>query len=242
MTTTCSTKDNNCFHKTTHVIFDLDGTLMDTEKIYEQVMSEVVGKFGIEIPESLKHKYFGLPCNVACEICLGELKLPVALEELQKSYKQLALVKLRESKLCAGAERLIKHFHSHNIPMAIATNSEVDFAKLKIDLFKDLFGLIHHMVTIDDVSHGKPAPDMYLLAMEKFPDRPEAGSCLVFEDSPNGMKAAIAAKMQCVFVNEQNNETATLHVKTLIDFEPELFGLPPLVAASMTPEKLMIKK
>lgn len=229
MSTSCFNKNNNCFRKTTHVIFDLDGTLVDTEKIYEQVVSELVGKFGIEIPESLKPKYFGLPSSVACEICLRELELPATLEELRNSYRQLALEKLRDSKLCAGAERLIKHFHSHNIPMAIATNSETEAANVKVGLFKDLFKLIHHMVTVDDVLHGKPAPDVYLLAMQKFPDRPNAESCLVFEDSPNGMKAALVAKMQCVFVNQKNNETATLHIKTLNEFEPELFGLPPFV-------------
>ena len=227
-TTSCNTKNSNCFHKTTHVIFDLDGTLMDTEKIYGEVINKIVGKFGIQIPESIKTKFLGLPCCDALEMCLKELELPTTLEELLKSYRRMVLEKLSDSTLCDGAERLIKHFHSHNIPMAIATNSENEAAKIKVGMFKELFGLVHHMVTVDDVLHGKPSPDMYLLAMQKFPDHPRAESCLVFEDSPNGMKAALAAHMQCVFLNTESNNAATLTVKSLNEFQPELFGMPPI--------------
>lgn len=227
-TTSDNTKDTNCFHKTTHVIFDLDGTLMDTEIIYTEVFKELVEKFGFELTDAIESKYLGLSCSVACEVLLKELELPTTHEMLLKDFRKLSLEKLQNSTLCAGAERLMKHFHSHNIPMAIATNSESEAAKIKVSLYKELFGLIHHMVTVNDVVQGKPSPDIYLLAMNKFPDRPKAGSCLVFEDSPTGMKAALAAEMQCVFINAQNNDAATLNIKTLNEFQPELFGMPPI--------------
>jgi pseudouridine 5'-phosphatase len=96
----------------------------------------------------------------------------------------------------------------------------------------ELFGMIHHVVTASDVLHGKPAPDIFVRAAQKFPDRPSPEACLVFEDAPNGVKAARAAKMQCVMtpderVPDEMRQDATLVLASLEDFQPELFGLPP---------------
>lgn len=103
---------------------------------------------------------------------------------------------------------------------------------MKVSNFPELFKLIHHIVTSGDVLNGKPAPDIFLLAAKKFPDRPKPESCLVFEEAPNGVKGARAGNMQCVMTPDkrlpmEGRDEATLVLRSLEEFQPELFGLPP---------------
>lgn len=106
--------------------------------------------------------------------------------------------------------------------------------------------------TDDDVESCKPAPDIFVVAAERFPDNPDPKmvmqkrglkkefnlislytQCLVFEDAPNGVKAAKAAGMQVVMVpdpkvDQEGRANATVVVESLLDVDLEAFGLPPL--------------
>ena len=222
----------NCYNKVTHIIFDLDGTLLDTESIYESVYSDLIARYGKTIPISLTFKYQGSPVEIALRTLINELELTVSFEELHSDLKVLTTSRFGEVKLMKGAEQLIRYFHFNNIPMAIATSSESKSAKLKISNFPELFKLIHHIVTSGDILNGKPAPDIFLLAAKKFPDRPKPSSCLVFEDAYNGVRGARAANMQCVMTPDKRlpmnkRDEATIDLDSLEDFQPELFGLPP---------------
>lgn len=127
---------------------------------------------------------------------------------------------------------------------------------------QELFSLFHHKVmgtTDPDVKIGKPAPDIFLVAARRFPNPPKPSDvrwpnrncsklvfskfvniipqCLVFEDAPNGVRAACLADMQSVMVpdvhvSEELRKEATLVIGSLEQFEPELFGLPPFSDAS----------
>lgn len=221
-----------CWRKATHVIFDLDGTLVDTEKIYGKLFSQLVGKFGKTISESLKLKYLGSPSPVAIRTLIEDLQLPVSFDEMQNEYRKLQNEMFNTLSMMEGVERLIRHFHRHNIPMAIATSSDRESAHIKLSQFPQVYEMLHHVVTAADIVNGKPAPDIYLLAASKFADQPEPELCLAFEDAPNGVKAAIAAGMQCVLVPdpalpEDERKEATLVLHCLVDFQPEMFGLPP---------------
>ena len=84
-----------------------------------------------------------------------------------------------------------------------------------------------------EIKSGKPAPDAYLIAAQRFPVPPKSVSdCLVFEDSPKGVASAKAAGMQCVMVpdnrlDKKYTENATLLIRSIEQFLPEDFGLPP---------------
>lgn len=118
--------------------------------------------------------------------------------------------------------------------MCLATSSSEDMVRLKISNHAELFSLLNHRVCGSSdaaVKQGKPAPDIFLVAASRFPDNPPPDKCLVFEDAPNGVTAALKAGMQVVMVPDVRigkdlYKKATCCINSLSDFQPELFGLP----------------
>lgn len=155
-----------------------------------------------------------------------------------------------------GAERLLRHLHSKGVHIAVATSSSRENFELKTTHHGGVFQLFKHIVTGSsdpEVKAGKPAPDIFLICASRFPEPAPHPSkvihpiilrqidlndislriqqCLVFEDAPNGVKAARAAGMQVVMVPDPRmdpllTQEATLVLKSLEEFKPELFGLP----------------
>ncbi|KAF2361803.1 HAD hydrolase subfamily IA, partial [Trinorchestia longiramus] len=134
----------------------------------------------------------------------------------------------------SGAERLVRHLHKHGVPIAIASGSSQTSYDLKTTNHREFMKLFSHKVLSSsdpEVRAGKPAPDVFLVCARRFPDTPDPSKCLVFEDAPLGVEAAVAAGMQSVMVpdprtDKKLTENATLVLSTLEDFKPELFGLP----------------
>ena len=121
-----------------------------------------------------------------------------------------------------------------NISIAVASSSFKDDFNTKTKRHKDFVNQFNLVVLGDDpdLKNGKPAPDHYLLTASRFVNRPEPKACLVFEDSPNGVLAAKAAGMGVVLVPDKRLEECFFNdpsqvLKSLADFVPEEWGLPP---------------
>ncbi|XP_072948543.1 probable pseudouridine-5'-phosphatase [Epargyreus clarus] len=212
----------------------MDGTVLDTEKMYHEIIKQLCEKFRKKYSQGLQIKLYGLTDREICQTVVKELKLPISVDEFEMQMTDLAQKLLPGAPLQKGAERLLTHLHDYKIPMALATNSTDQAVRLHATARPKLFGLFHHKVSITDpeVTRGKPKPDIYLVAAARFPRKPNPKECLVFEDSAVGVTAGIHAGMQVVMIpdprlDREQTRQATIVVRSLMDFKPELFGLPP---------------
>jgi HAD superfamily hydrolase (TIGR01509 family) len=136
----------------------------------------------------------------------------------------------QKAKPLPGVERLVKHLHRNGVPLALASNSvrrNIDHKLLKLKDWKDCFSVI---LGGDQVPRGKPSPDIFLEAAKGLGVNPS--SCLVIEDSLVGVQGARASGAKVVAVpslqsQRQHYSIADSILYSLLDFHPELWGLPP---------------
>lgn len=223
--------------KVTHCLFDMDGLLLNTEHLYTKIIQQTIEEFGstARYTGDIKATMMGLQSQELARRNIELFQLNVTEEEYLQKHHQLAKDVMPTADLMPGVERLLRHLHKHKVPMALATSSSKEFYDIKTVKHTELFDLFGHKVfgsSDSEVVHGKPAPDIFLVAARRFPDQPDPSQCLVFEDAPNGVRAANAANCQCVLVPEdyvtaEMRKEATLVIESLEYFQPELFGLPP---------------
>ena len=214
-----------------HVIYDLDGLLLDTESLHERVNNEVARRYGKTFNREVKMAIAGRPTLDSAEILVDLLQLPITAEEYLIERNQLLYPLYPTAKALPGTIELTQHLAKHNIPQAIASSSSRHHFEMKT-LNHRQWLKIFEMTTLGDdseIERGKPAPDIFLLAAKRLTANPE--QCLVFEDSVAGMQAAIAAGMSVVAIpdplfNRQLFQEADLILNSMTEFEPQDWGLP----------------
>ena len=167
--------ENVEYRKVTHVQFDMDGLLLDTEDIYESVFADISAQYGKTLSAQVRLKILGTTTYRSCETCVKDLELPISIDNFMKQFFILSKERLQNVKFMPGAERLIRHLHAHHIPICVATSSDEDSVKFKTKNHREAFELFEHIVmgsTDPEVEEGKPAPDIFLVAASRFIDQP----------------------------------------------------------------------
>ncbi|KAL7097436.1 hypothetical protein ACP275_10G144700 [Erythranthe tilingii] len=221
----------------THVVFDMDGLLLDTEKLYGEVQENILARYNKTFEWSLKAKMMGMKAIEAARLFVEETGLNGLLspEEFLVEREDMLRTMFPGCELMPGASRLIQHLHANGIPICVATSSHTRHFQLKTQKHGELFSLMHHIVSGDDpeVKQGKPSPDVFLVAAERFEGGPvDPKKILVFEDAPAGVLAAKNAGMSAIMVPDPRldssyHETADQVISSLLDFNPSEWGLPP---------------
>jgi HAD superfamily hydrolase (TIGR01509 family) len=200
------------------VIFDMDGLLLDSEPLYRVTWKAAGSSLGFPIDDVLYERFVGRG-NVEAEQILREHFGEIfPLDEFHKRWRIDWDERLAASPLARkpGAMELLDFLDARGIPKALATSSPRDLA---LRCLGDLAARFAAIAFGDEVSHSKPAPDLFLLASKRLGIAP--ADCLVLEDSEAGVRAARAAGMDVIMVpdlvppSEEVASMATRVCKTL---------------------------
>ena len=176
------------------VIFDCDGVLVDTETINNEVISQLLNEAGLEMsPEEVARRTTGLAYSEMWEMFEDEVpgSLPVDIEEQQLTLESERFRK--ELLPIPGVVETVRCLGAAGIPMCVASNGtrEKMVVTLEVTGLAGYFG--DKFYGVNQVVHGKPAPDIYLLAAQNMGVPPSR--CVVIEDSYPGAQAGLAAGM-----------------------------------------------
>lgn len=183
------------------ILFDIDGTLIDTEKY--TISSKIIEgkKYGFDVKEEVVINSLGMSKIVSNEYYTSIYGKNFPCKELRVKRTDYIIdaLKNKEVKYKKGAKELINYLLENNYKIGLVTSSNsflIDQYKEYLDLFKN-FEVI---ITGDDIKNGKPHPDGFLLAIKKLNSLPI--NTLIIEDSKNGILAAKKAKVKSVFIED----------------------------------------
>ena len=184
------------------VIFDMDGLMLDTESISASAWHIAGKELNAPIPEAMIQQMTGRSLRDIRQIAPDHLPSEIHFETLwiRADYHYNRILHEEPIRLKPGLLPLLDELDACGIPKSVATSSRLEQVQHKLSKT----GLLHrfeHLTTSEEVVHGKPAPDIFLRAAQKFPTPPE--HCLVLEDSIPGITGAFHAGMQVIWVPEQ---------------------------------------
>ena len=203
------------------VLFDMDGVILDTEKLYTRFWCEAAQALGFPMTHEMALGMRSLSHAVGERQLKAYLGENVNYQEVRSKRIELMTAFIDENgvEIKSGIHELIQFLNENGIKKAVATSSPLDRTKKYLSQV-GLVDSFDELVSGHMVEHGKPAPDIYLYAASKLGLKPE--ECLVLEDSPTGLLAAYRAGCVPVMIpdqdqpNEEVKERAYAVVSNLI--------------------------
>lgn len=203
------------------VIFDMDGSLVDSMWLWKEIDVEYLGKFGIPLPEKLQSMIEGKSFHETALYFKEHFAIPDTVEEMKAAWNRMAWDKYtNEVPLKPGIPEFLKGCKEHGIQLGIATSNSRELVEnvAKVHGLYDYFSCIK---TGCDILKGKPAPDIYLAVAEDLKVNPS--ECLVFEDITAGIQAGKSAGMEVCAVEDVYSAHDRANKQALADYYIENF-------------------
>lgn len=198
------------------VIFDLDGTLVDSMWMWKEIDVEYLNKFGIEVPSDLQQAVEGMSFSETAQYFKERFNLPDPIDVIKAEWNQMAWDKYgNEVPLKKGVIEFLEELRSRGIKTGIATSNSKELVNhvLKSLNITEYFDSVR---TSCEAKKGKPAPDIYLLVADDLQVDPKY--CLVFEDLALGVMAGKSAGMSVCAVFDPYSEDDKDRKRELADY------------------------
>lgn len=180
------------------VVFDLDGLMFNTEDVFNASGRELLGRRGIEFTHDIRVQMMGRRAEESFRILREMTGLPESIEELRAESEQIFLGLLaKQLAPMPGLFDVLDHIEENSLPKGVATSSGRSYLEDILGRF-ELLPRFHSTLAAEDVTQGKPHPEIYLKSAERIGVHPT--EMLVFEDSEAGTRAAVAAGAVAVSV------------------------------------------
>lgn len=183
------------------VIFDMDGVIFDTERVYLEIWKSVFEKYGYKMTKELYITVMGTGRKNVIKTFLENFGDDLPIEKMyeEKDNQLFYIIENQGIPLKKGVKELFSMLKEKNYKIALATSAKRDRVEkqIKDKWLKESFDAI---VCGDDVEKGKPSPDIFLKAAKEIDVEPE--NCFVVEDSPAGIKAAFSGGMKGIHVED----------------------------------------
>ncbi|RCS54826.1 HAD family hydrolase [Bremerella cremea] len=180
------------------VVFDMDGTILNTEMLYPKVSAEILRRRGLALSQDLTDAMMGRPAPVAFQVMIDWHDLADSIEILERESEEIFADILEVSLgLMPGFTELFKALLQAKYPLAVCTSASRNMAVELLGRF-NITPDLQFVIGGDEVQHGKPHPEIYLAAASRLALSPQ--QIVVFEDSETGCKAAIDAGTHAIAV------------------------------------------
>ncbi len=198
------------------VIFDMDGSLVDSMWVWKDIDIEYLGRFGLDIPDDLQQEIEGMSFTETARYFRDRFGLDRSVEQIRADWNEMAWDKYRSRvMLKPGAREFLDYCRSQGIKLGIATSNSREIVDMVMEArgVSDYFSCI---TTACEAKKGKPAPDVYLLTAQQLSVDPK--NCLVFEDIVFGIQAGKAAGMEVCAVDDAYSAYQEAEKRSLADY------------------------
>ena len=183
------------------VIFDMDGTLIDSMWMWEQIDIDYLARFGYTLPADLQESIEGMSFKETADYIRKRFNIPEDTDTMMKTWIDMAYEFYRTKvDFKPGAREFLTELKRRGIKIGMATSNAMELVDVVLDHL-DAHSYFDEIHVSSEVKHGKPFPDIYLLVAEKLGVSHDR--CLVFEDILPGIRAGRAARMKVCSVYDR---------------------------------------